>query len=161
MLAFRTIVLGTILLFLALVAGPYVAVQFDYIADPIPLGPFRFIGVLMILFGAPLAVWCSYILLMPGNKRAVPHDSPEGLAIAGPYKRIRNPFMLGWLVILWGEVVFFESIPLLFYALILTLCVHFWIFAFEEPSLEDRYGEEYREYKRSVPRWLPKLNKKN
>lgn len=160
MLAFRTIIIGSILLFLALVAGPYVSVQLNYLGPQLDLRWFRYLGVVLALFGLPLSTWCAYLLLMPGNDRAVPYDSPNGFSIAGAYKYTRNPFMLGWLFILWGEVIFFESVPLLVYAVILTICVHFWIIAFEEPSLEDRYGNEYRHYKTNVPRWLPRISKK-
>lgn len=161
MIEFRTIVTGTVLLFLALVAGPYIATQFDYLSRPLPLGWFRYFGVLLMLFGAPLAVWCSFLLIVPGKDRPVPYDSPEGLSVAGPYKYLRNPFMLGWLLVLWGEVVFTRSVPLLFYAIILSLCVYFWIVAFEEPALEDRYRDEYRRYKALVPRWMPRFRKKD
>jgi len=27
----------------------------------------------------------------------------------------------------------------------------------EEPGLERRFGEDYRRYKRAVPRWIPRL----
>src|SRR3989338_1960428 len=121
MVAFRTIVIGTILLFLALVAGPYLAVQFDYLAAPMSLGVFRYAGVIMMLFGAPLAVWCAFLLLVPGHGHPVPYDSPGGLIVTGPYKYLRNPFLLGWLLILWGETVFIRSWPLFFYAIVLTL----------------------------------------
>lgn len=161
MLEFKTIVVGTILLFIALVAGPYFAAQFDTPQMIIPLGPFRLIGVLMMLFGAPLAAWCSYLLLVPGKGKIAPFDPVNELKIAGPYNKTRNPFMLGWLFILWGEVVFLRSISILIYALILTLCVHFWVIAFEEPSLEDKYGEEYKKYKLLTPRWFPHLFKKH
>jgi len=161
MLAFRTIVSGTVLLFVALVAGPYIAVQLDFMGPKLNIAWLKFLGLLLALFGLPLATWCAYLLLIPGNNRAVPYASSTGLNIAGPYKYIRNPFMLGWLFILWGEVIFFQSVPLLVYAVILTMCVHFWILAFEEPSLEDRYGNEYREYKNRVSRWIPRLNPKS
>jgi protein-S-isoprenylcysteine O-methyltransferase Ste14 len=159
MFVFRTIFVGSALQFIALVAGPYIAVQFDYLAPPIPLGWLRILGVPLMLVGIPLTAWCAYILLGPGRGKAVPYDSPDGLSISGPYTRIRNPFMLGWLLILWGEVIFICSIPLLVYAIVLSLCIHFWVLAFEEPSLEDRYGDEYRQYKTNVPRWIPKLHK--
>ncbi len=159
MIAFRTIVFGTILLFLALVAGPYFAVHFDFWAKPLPLGWFRYFGVLMMLFGAPLAAWCSFLLLVPGKDHSVPYD--QSLQVIGPYKYMRNPFMLGWLMVLWGEVIFIMSGSLLFYAIILTLCVHFWVIAFEEPSLEDKYHDDYRRYKNAVPRWLPRIKGKN
>lgn len=154
---FKTIVTGTIILFLALVAGPYLAVQLDYLASPLPLGVFRYFGVVMMFFGAPLAVWCSYLLLVPGKDKAIPTISSDRVVITGPYKYVRNPFILGWIFILYGEVVFARSVPLLVYALVLSLCVHFWVVGFEEPSLEDKYGEEYRRYKKSVPRWIPRI----
>lgn len=154
MLAFRTVVLSTILLFTALAAGPYVAVQYDYIGGHLPLGWFKYFGVLLILFGLPLSVWSAYLLLMHGRDHSVPYNLP-------PYKYIRNPFMLGWLFVLWGEVIFFRCLPLLIYAIVLTLCVHFWVIAYEEPFLEDKYHDEYRRYKASVPRWIPKLRKKS
>lgn len=157
MIPFRTIVIGTIILLLALIAGPYLAVQLDFLSPPLPLGWFRFFGILPMIFGAPLVLWCIYLLLVPGQNRPIPYDSPSGLVVAGPYKHVRNPFLLGWLLILWGEVIFFRSVPLLFYAIILSLCVHFWVLAFEEPSLEDRYRDEYRRYKARVPRWIPRI----
>jgi protein-S-isoprenylcysteine O-methyltransferase Ste14 len=161
MLPFKTIVTGTILLFLALVAGPYFSIQFDYLAGPVPIGHFRFLGIVPILFGAPLAVWSAFLLLVPGHGKAVPYDPLTDLKVMGPYKYTRNPFMLGWLLVLWGEVIFFRSLPLLFYGIILTLCIYFWIVAFEEPSLEDRYGEEYKRYKQTIPRWIPRLRHKS
>lgn len=153
---FKQIVFGTILLFLALVAGPYLATQFNYLAHPLPLSYFRYFGVVMMVAGAPLAVWCSYLLLVPGKNKAIP--SIDGLTRSGPYKYTRNPFLTGWLLILWGEVVFTMSVPLLIYAVILSVCVHFWVTAFEEPSLEDKFGEEYKRYKKEVPRWFARFH---
>ncbi len=161
MLVFRTIIIGTVMLFLALVVGPYIAVQFDYLAPPVPLGWFRLFGVALMLVGVPLMAGCAYLLLVPGKDRAVPYDSPEGMSVIGPYKHIRNPFMLGFLLVLWGEAVFLKSVPLMVYALVMSLCIYFWIVAFEEPSLEDRYGEEYRRYKSQVPRWFPSPKKRS
>jgi protein-S-isoprenylcysteine O-methyltransferase Ste14 len=32
-----------------------------------------------------------------------------------------------------------------------------WFIIYEEPNLEKKFGDEYREYKRNVPRWIPRL----
>ena len=34
---------------------------------------------------------------------------------------------------------------------------HLYFVLFEEPGLEQRFGEPYRAYRASVPRWLPRL----
>lgn len=154
MLPFRTIFVGTIILFLALVAGPYVAVQFNYLAPDFSLSWLRYFGIFLILAGLPLAFWCAFLLLLPGHEN-IPYAPLLEFKIIGPYKYVRNPFMIGCLLTLWGEAIFLQSVPLFVYAGVLTLCVHFWVLGFEEPSLEDRYGDEYRRYKEKVPRWLP------
>jgi protein-S-isoprenylcysteine O-methyltransferase Ste14 len=32
-----------------------------------------------------------------------------------------------------------------------------YFFVFEEPDVEAPFGEEYRVYKKNVPRWIPRL----
>ena len=36
------------------------------------------------------------------------------------------------------------------------LLAHAFVLLYEEPSLEERFGESYLRYKKSVPRWLPR-----
>ena len=45
------------------------------------------------------------------------------------------------------------------YTLIISWVIHFWVLFYEEPSLEESLGQEYRKYRRTVPRWLPKFKK--
>jgi protein-S-isoprenylcysteine O-methyltransferase Ste14 len=65
--------------------------------------------------------------------------------------------MLGvWLVLL-GEALVFGSVPLgLWFLGFCGLCLIL-IPAWEEPDLKNRFGEPYEEYKRTVPRWIPKI----
>ena len=71
---------------------------------------------------------------------------------------MRNPMMIGVILVLLGEAMLLGSIPVLIWGLIFIqgclILIPFW----EEPDLESRFGEPYREYKRNVPRWIPKIN---
>jgi protein-S-isoprenylcysteine O-methyltransferase Ste14 len=40
---------------------------------------------------------------------------------------------------------------------VLVLWLHFGVIRREETYLEARFGDEYLDYKASVPRWIPKL----
>jgi len=75
------------------------------------------------------------------------------LMTSGPYSFSRNPMLLGiyiydigvilWLCSLWPLIVFAVEVVLL------TLQVRS-----EEKRLEADFGEEYRDYKKRVPRYL-------
>ncbi len=82
---------------------------------------------------------------------------PVQLVVRGPYRHVRNPMITGVLWILLGEAVVTLSGWLLgWFALFLalqTVAIRWW----EEPHLIDRYGEVYRQYRRHVPRWIPRL----
>jgi protein-S-isoprenylcysteine O-methyltransferase Ste14 len=72
----------------------------------------------------------------------------------GPYRFSRNPMLLGVYLLDAGMLVWLWSWwPLLVFAaevVLLTLQVRS-----EEKRLEADFGEEYLEYKRNVPRYLP------
>ncbi|MGO8917530.1 MAG: methyltransferase family protein [Stellaceae bacterium] len=73
---------------------------------------------------------------------------------SGPYRFSRNPIYVGMAGILVGLGVFLGS-PLYLAALAAALAVvHFGVVLPEERYLEALHGEAYRQYKRSVRRWL-------
>jgi len=39
--------------------------------------------------------------------------------------------------------------------------LHFVVSLIEEPEAEKRFGSEYQKYKQDVPRWFPRLPKRN
>lgn len=161
MFVFRTIVWGTVFLFLALIGGPWLALQFDASFPVLPLGAARFAGIGLLALGVPLALHCAAILFIPGKSRPAPYDAGGVFTIAGPYCYVRNPFLLGVILALWGEAVLLSRIVMITYALIFTWGLHFWVIFFEEPALLDRFGSEYRTYHEAVPRWFPRFKKYN
>jgi protein-S-isoprenylcysteine O-methyltransferase Ste14 len=62
----------------------------------------------------------------------------------------------GVLTMLVGESVMLGSRALAFWAGTFFLMNAIYFLIIEEPGLEWRFGEEYRRYKSSVPRWIPR-----
>jgi protein-S-isoprenylcysteine O-methyltransferase Ste14 len=115
-------------------------------------------GLIAILVGAVGVLACGIMLstrgigTMAGKDRLLPK---EFLAV-GPFRFLRNPMSLGAVVLLVGLSLWQRSTV----ALGLTTCLfglfHAFIVCVEEPGLEKRFGKSYCEYKRQVPRWLPR-----
>ncbi|MGH3637144.1 MAG: methyltransferase family protein [Mycobacterium sp.] len=82
---------------------------------------------------------------------------PVHLVVRGPYRHVRNPMISGVLCILLGEAAVTASGWLLgWFAIFLTfqaVAIRFW----EEPHLVGRFGDEYLDYRRNVPRWIPRI----
>lgn len=86
-----------------------------------------------------------------------PWDAPRRLVVRGPYCWVRNPMILGVAGILLAEALLAGSWLLGAWFAFFSLANAMWIPLVEEPGLERRFGEAFREYKAAVPRWLPRL----
>ncbi len=117
-----------------------------------------FPGGLLIGAGASLC-WISVSLFSEygGGGTPAPYDPPKIFVARGVYARVRNPMMIGVILVLLGEAILSGSLLVFIWCLIFfqgcLVLIPFW----EEPDLERRFGEAYLEYKRKVPRWIPKL----
>ncbi len=92
-----------------------------------------------------------------GDGTLAPWSPTKKLVTTGLYAYVRNPMILGVITVLAGE-----SISVLSFKIFLWLCIFFivnnlFFVIYEEPNLEKRFGDHYREYKNKVPRWIPKL----
>jgi protein-S-isoprenylcysteine O-methyltransferase Ste14 len=79
------------------------------------------------------------------------------LVVVGPYRFVRNPMYLAVLAIILGQALLFASWATVLYAAIAFLAVLLFVRFYEEPTLEQEYGDEYREYRRAVRGWIPRL----
>ncbi|NOH11278.1 MAG: isoprenylcysteine carboxylmethyltransferase family protein [Chloroflexi bacterium] len=75
----------------------------------------------------------------------------------GIYRYVRNPMHSGVFTVLYGEGLLLGSLPIIYF--VTAVFVLHWVYIpfSEERGLEARFGEEYLEYKRNVPRWIPQL----
>jgi protein-S-isoprenylcysteine O-methyltransferase Ste14 len=97
---------------------------------------------------------------MKAKGTPVPVNPPPKLVNTGPYAYARNPMLTGIFFILFGIGFIVGSPSLLFvFAPIFVVCSVLEFKCIEEPELEKRLGETYREYKRKTPILIPKLFK--
>ena len=110
------------------------------------------------LLGAGLAVWVWTVRLLRriGRGTLAPWDPTSKLVVHGPYRHMRNPMITAVLAVLTGEAILFGSPSIGAWAAIFFALNLLFFPLVEEPGLERRFGDEYRAYKRSVPRWLPR-----
>ena len=64
---------------------------------------------------------------------------------------------VGAVLTVLGEAIYFRSGWLLLYAVVLWATLHTALLVFEEPQLRRRFGVEYEQYLKAVPRWIPKF----
>ena len=118
---------------------------------PLSLGP-AFASAL-ILVGAAILLQSVWHFFAEGRGTLAPVDPPKVLVVQGAYRFTRNPMYNGVIAVLAGEACLFTSRHLLIYAVGVFLVMHLFVVLYEERTLEARFGESYRTYKRVVPRW--------
>ncbi len=86
-------------------------------------------------------------------------ETPSMLITTRIFARTRNPIYLGVLIIYLGFI--FLSVSLIsIIGFIFALILYNWIVNFEENDLEEIFKEEYKEYKKKVPKWIPSLKRR-
>src|SRR6059036_2873229 len=120
-------------------------------------GIFRYFGVIPILVGVLIYLWCAWDFTFAGRGTPAPIDPPKELVVRGLYRYVRNPMYVGITLILFGEGLLFEAAVLFLYAGLLLVCAHLFIVYYEEPTLRRLFGASYESYCKSVSRWIPRL----
>jgi protein-S-isoprenylcysteine O-methyltransferase Ste14 len=99
-------------------------------------------------------------LQLDGTWHACPIVPPKRLVAAGFYRHVRNPmyvgFAAGWigLWIIFGH----PNSKLIASVAAVAVAVHLFVVFYEEPTLREKFGAEYEEYRRNVSRWRPRLH---
>lgn len=147
-----------ILPFNVLVTIPAVILYFCQFEIISPALSFKFILMLFLLvLGFFLVIWTMRLFAAVGKGSPAPWNPIDKLIVTGPYAYVRNPMLFGVFCILFAEALFFQSQALWIYTLIFIAINAVYFPLSEEKGLLKRYGEDYAEYKRNVPRFLPRL----
>ena len=115
------------------------------------------LGIVCFLAGISLAV--STVRLFPklGNGTPAPWDSTTKLIVTGSYAYVRNPMITGVVLILASEALILSSLAIGIWAVVFLIINMFYFPLSEEPGLRKRFGKEYDEYCKNVPRYIPRI----
>lgn len=119
--------------------------------------PLIVIGASLILSGLAGMAACIRLFIRRGEGTIMPWDPTRRLLIAGLYRHVRNPMILSLILLQIGEALLFASWGIALLALLNFLVNTVYFIFSEEPGLEKRFGEEYRDYRKHVRRWIPRL----
>jgi protein-S-isoprenylcysteine O-methyltransferase Ste14 len=135
---------------------PWLGFRVDFTS----VAPWRWIAVVPAVLGFAVAIRCVWNFGKTGHGTPAPIAPPQRLVVVGFYRYVRNPmylgFFLGWAG-LW--TVFGRAsrtgLEIAFGAM---AGVALFVFFYEEPALRRKFGADYQEYCRRVPRWLPRVH---
>ena len=120
--------------------------------------PIRGIGAVLIAAGAAVLIGAFARFVIEGLGTPAPVAPTERLVIGGIYRYVRNPMYLAVEATIVGQALLFGKPVLLGYALGFAVVAFAFVNLYEEPTLRARYGDEYDDYRRAVPGWVPRLS---
>ncbi|MFY9799985.1 MAG: isoprenylcysteine carboxylmethyltransferase family protein [Methanoregula sp.] len=115
--------------------------------------PSTYSGYLILGFGLVLALWSRSLFLKNATTLQL-SEEPTSFLTSGPFCISRNPIYLGMASILLGVAVLQGTLVALAFPVLFVTLIEFFIIPGEERKLEKIFGEPYREYKKSVRRWI-------
>ena len=114
-------------------------------------------GLIVMFIGLFFMTLTISTFIRISNGTLAPWSPTQKLITGGIYGYVRNPIIMGVLTVLIGESISILSLNIFKWAIIFFIVNNFYFIFSEEPGLEKRFGDEYREYKRNVRRWMPRL----
>ncbi len=84
----------------------------------------------------------------------IPFKPSTALVTTGPYRVTRNPMYVGMGFLYAAFALAFSLLWALAFLPLVLIAVDRFVIAREEPYLEARFGQPYRDYKSRVRRWL-------
>ena len=112
------------------------------------------LGIALFAVGTVLHLWCVREFYLRGKGTLAPWAPPVHLVTSGLYRYTRNPMYVAVLLVLAGWALAYSSRALAVYAGVVGIAFHLRVVLAEEPTLEGTFGEQWRTYRRAVPRWL-------
>jgi protein-S-isoprenylcysteine O-methyltransferase Ste14 len=114
------------------------------------------LGGLPMALGAVVYIRCLWDFAVTGRGTPALIDPPKNLVVCGLYRYVRNPMYIGSVMVLFGEAILFQAAVLCGYAAVVFVAFYLLVLLYEEPTLLRLFGDSYRQYCRSVPRWIPR-----
>jgi protein-S-isoprenylcysteine O-methyltransferase Ste14 len=110
------------------------------------------IGLLLIAAGVGLGI-PAVNAFRAAHTHVEPWKTSSALVTAGIFRWLRNPMYVGFTLCLAGLAVLLASDWTLVMTVAFVAVLHFGVVKREERYLEAKFGDAYRRYKETVPRY--------
>lgn len=117
------------------------------------------LGTIVCIAGLKLMLVTVKMLIEQGEGTLAPWDPTSKLVTAGIYGHVRNPMITGVLTVLLGESFFLGSLGIFTWAVVFFAGNTLYFYLSEEKGLRNRFGDEYLEYRKHVPMWVPRIRR--
>ena len=115
--------------------------------------PVNYLCIVAIFLGIAIVLFCAYVFRQK-NTTIKPFQESSYLVKEGIFNYTRNPIYLGMIIFLIGLWLFLGSLSPVFIIPLFVGLIQEKFIKQEEKMLEDKFGEEYQEYKLTVRRWI-------
>ncbi len=159
---------GWILRTPTLIVASVLFVGIEYLLwRPIPLplklgwrGVLLVAGSAVYFSGLALYLWGMHTLRLNFNVSSgfgVRLTDTHQLITQGPFRYVRHPMYLGVILVGWGGLPLYRTWSMLFFAVIMLGLVR--RANMEDRTLAQKYGDDWGDYAKRVPGWIPRLGK--
>lgn len=125
--------------------------------EPLSLPYHALIGTAAFILISCVGLWAGYVMSKFGRGTPLPLDHANHLVIRGPYKYVRNPMAVSGIGQGLAVALILGSPLTVLYALMGSLIWQLIFRPLEEDDLEVRFGTAFREYRKNVRCWIPRL----
>ncbi|TCO49153.1 protein-S-isoprenylcysteine O-methyltransferase Ste14 [Kribbella antiqua] len=115
-------------------------------------------GFVIVAAGAFVVLRAFVRFVREGRGTPAPVAPTEELVIGGDYRFVRNPMYVGVVAVIFGQALAFLDLWVLGYGVLAWAVMAAFVRGYEEPVLLERYGEQYANYCRRVPAWVPRFS---
>jgi protein-S-isoprenylcysteine O-methyltransferase Ste14 len=118
-------------------------------------------GFFLLVIGTGIHIWTGKLLSLWGliGVPEIYEETKGRLVTRGAFSLVRHPTYLAHTLMFAGVFLLTGVASVAVVALLDFLVVIFVIIPLEERELENRYGDEYKRYKESVPGFFPRLSR--
>ena len=115
------------------------------------------VGIVIMWSGTALAIWCAALMFRFGKGTFFVTSAPKKIMTRNIFGIVRNPMMWALYIIVFGEILTFGHFILIVWLIAMMRIIFLIVANYEEPQLERRFGDSWKEYCEKVPAWIPRF----
>ncbi|NCO88299.1 hypothetical protein AUK04_04170 [Candidatus Roizmanbacteria bacterium CG2_30_33_16] len=115
--------------------------------------PLNLLGIVFVIFGIVINIWADNAFKT--NKTTVkPFEKPSVLITSKSFSFSRHPMYLGFVSVLLGLSILLGTLSPFLTPVLMFIILETKFIPHEEETLEEIFGQKYKDYKNKIRRWL-------